>query len=179
MEFAISILGYITQFTQVVGWRINLLLGTFLFGSLSVFTFSEGLYANGIIRAIAAVMCLLGFLRWNTSIYKFKKSHILPYLMVVVVVAVIQLEFTNNPLPFLDTIVASMGLIATFLMAVRSIYCWVFLMTLNTLEAVMFLMVQNYYLSLMQFVYLFTSVIGIIIWKKRGVDRSLLTEVTH
>ena len=49
MELVISILGYITQFTQVMGWRINLLLGTFLFGSLSVFTFTEGLYANSII----------------------------------------------------------------------------------------------------------------------------------
>ncbi|API86040.1 nicotinamide mononucleotide transporter family protein [Francisella uliginis] len=175
MELAISILGYITQFTQVIGWRINLLLGAFLFASLSAFTYSDELYANAIIRALAAIVCFLGFINWKTSIYYFKKWHLLPYILVVFVVAMIQVQFTNNPLPILDTVVASMGLIATFLMAVRSIYCWLFLITLNALETIMFFMVHNYYLSLMQLVYMLTSVIGIIVWKKRGVDRSLST----
>ncbi|AIT09789.1 hypothetical protein LO80_07285 [Candidatus Francisella endociliophora] len=173
MELAISILGYITQLTQIIGWRINLLLGTFLFGSLSWFTFSEELYANAIIRAVAAVVCFLGFLNWKTSIYIFKKWHLVPYLLIVFFVAVIQLEFTNNPAPMLDTTVASLGLIATFLMASRSIYCWILLMTLNAMETIMFFTVHNYYLSMMQFIYLLTSVAGIVIWKKRGVDRSL------
>lgn len=175
VELAISILGYITQFTQVIGWRINLLLGTFLFGSLSAFTFTEGLYANSIIRAIAAFMCLLGFLKWKTVIYFFKKWHLIPFLLIVLLVAFIQVKFTDNPLPLLDTAVASMGLIATFLMALRRIYCWAFLMVLNALEVVILFMVHNYYLSSMQLVYMLTSIIGIIVWKKRKVDRSLST----
>ena len=40
-----------------------------MFGSLSAFTFTEGLYANSIIRAIAAFMCLFGFLKWKTVIF--------------------------------------------------------------------------------------------------------------
>lgn len=173
MELAISIFGYIVQVTQIIGWRINLLLSTVLFGSLSWFTFSEGLYANGIVRAVAASICLFGFLKWNTSVYIFKKWHILPYLVAVSFIAIIQLKYTNNPLPILDTIVGSMGLIATFLMAVRSIYCWLFLFALNALEMVMFFMVHNYYLSVMQFVFMLSSIVGIVVWRKRNVDRSL------
>lgn len=175
MELAISILGYITQLTQIIGWRINLLLGGLFFGSLSWFTFSEGLYANAIIRCVAAGICFMGFLNWKTSIYIFKKWHLLLYVIIVFFVAVIQLEFTNNPVPILNTIFISLNLIAIFLMASRSIYCWVIFMILNAMEIGMFFIVHNYYLSSMQFVYLLTSIAGIIIWKKKGVDRSLAT----
>lgn len=171
-ETFVTILGYISQVTQVIGLRITLLFGSAFFGSMAYLTFTQHLYANAVIRTIAAVICLLGFFKWHTSIYRFRWWHMLPYGMVVIIVGFLMANFTNDLTPIMDTLVASMGLIATFLLAVRSIYNWGFLLVLNCFEAIMFLMNHDYQIFVMQVIFALSSILGIIIWLYRGVDKA-------
>lgn len=171
-ETIITIFGYLSQITQVLGLRIYLLFSSFFLGFMSYFTFQDNLYANFIVRSIAALICLIGFFKWNVVIYRFKIFHLIPYALTLLVMTVIMIRYTNDPTPILDVIIAFMGMVGTFLMSVRSIFNWFFFFVLNCLEVILFTLSHDYQIVIMEAIFALSSIIGIIIWRYREIDKS-------
>ena len=117
---------------------IGCFLAVFLF-------FFDALYAEAILNIFYSVLAIYGWLRWrNTSsapkLTRLKKdfrisidqlSSIPLILIFALILGYIMDSLTNNPLPYLDCIIAALSILATVWQAQRIIENWFVWMCIN------------------------------------------------
>jgi len=177
---AISLLCSVVFFTKrkVIGWPIGL-IGV---GLYSIIFFQQQLYADFILQFIFIVQSLYGWWNWSnhkkdndkllveTDIETLSISSMLLYFSSILFIWLtsyfILSNYTDAALPMLDSIIATVSLIANWLMMKRKIESWYLWIIADILLIIMFLYTGLYVSSGLYVLFLINAIYGWWSWKK-------------
>ena len=75
-------------------------------------------------------------------------------------------NYTYDPMPMVDAVIASLSLLATYWVANRHIHNWIIWIIANLLAVYMYLTIGLYATAILYFIYAGASVIGYLHWRK-------------
>ena len=171
--FLTSILGYITQVVQMLGFRSNNLWGVAYNLAFVITTANEHLWFNALVRSLLIILFILSYTFWKNSKwrYRFSSWHLIPFILIFIIMY-IKLH-SSDASPLLDATSATFGLIGTFMAAMRNKYAFVLFFIGNGLDAIMFYHLggTNINLAIMETVFCLSNIPAFVIWTKRKIHR--------
>lgn len=148
-----------------------------LFGILSSLIYVQlcwngSLYIQAVLQSIYVVIGIVGFVRWKTvnshtnTLSKNQKIILYGLALMASFFLGYIMSFTHQKLPYLDSIVSTFGILATYLTTEKLIENWIIWIFVNLSSIILFTH-QELYLSAYLFgAYLLLSIIGLISWNK-------------
>jgi nicotinamide mononucleotide transporter PnuC len=141
--------------------------------------FDAKLYAEMGLNAYFVVMSVYGLYCWKLMKPRKQKPlilhHIAPKLALVLLfigIAVfalssfILIQYTDSPVPFADALVATLGIIATWMVAQKIVECWYLWIFSNFFAIGLYLYQHLYPTAILYVFYAIMSIIGLIEWNK-------------
>lgn len=151
---------------------------------LTFYSFHLRLYGDVLENSVYILLGLLGLFTWyNKTVEKkilgvnnkgicyctFKERVLFIILFFIVsYLCYFWLKYTNDPLPFLDSITTGMGLVATILMALKKIDAWVVWFIDDILMAVIYFSLPDkaLYLMALNIVWVFMALFSYLNWRR-------------
>lgn len=187
-----SVFGQTTSLTEIIGivtgligvWltiRQNILCFPVGIINVAVYAFmfsSDGvrLYADSLLQCIYLILLIYGWIHWKKSIKTFNKSVITNYnfstkLIVITLTSFILLsvflqQFTNASLPWLDSALTVLSLLAQWMIARRWIANWIIWIIVDAVYVPLYIYKGLALTSILYFVFLIMAVKGFLEWKK-------------
>ncbi len=82
-------------------------------------------------------------------------------------------RFTGDPMPVLDAVVATLGIVATYWLGKSYIHQWLLWVAVNVLSVCMFVSQDLYLTAFLYILYTLCAFYGFVHWKKKGVEISV------
>lgn len=179
IEVVGAILAFIYLFLEVkqnwTMWIIGIISAVFY-----IYIFYEAkLYAEMGLNGYYVVMSIYGLYCWKLSKPKKEKRLILRHISMKlsIVLAIIGLltlgllsfiliRFTDSPVPIADALVATCGIIATWMVAQKIVECWYLWIFSNFFAIGLYLYQGLYPTSVLYVFYGIMSIVGLIEWNK-------------
>ena len=145
--------------------------------------FAESLFAVALVQLYFLLASIYGWVLWSKDfsqnhskddkdlkiiIISNKMSIISIFISIIVFVLLwIALKYwSSDPFPALDSLIATISMLATYWVAKRFIYHWFLWIICNMLSIVLYLSQALYPTVLLYFIYLIAAIIGYIHWRK-------------
>lgn len=146
-------------------------------GIYALLFFENKLYADAVLQIIYIVLLVYGWINWGKQrdLKGFSTSRT-PAKMRIALVAIcltstallgfLFSEFTDASLPYLDSLLTSMSLIAQWMIAKKKIENWLIWIFADTLYVFMYAYKHLYLTSVLYFIFILLAVLGYREWKK-------------
>jgi len=143
-----------------------------------IFYYKLKLYANMVLHVVYLVACLMGWYQWlhvrpdnsTLQISYTKKKHFLPLtvvtLLMFLIVGIVTATFTNDVMPFEDSLLMALSLTAQWMMNNKLIECWLIWIVTDVIYTVMHYQMGNYKTTSLYAVYVVTATIAYYLWKR-------------
>lgn len=82
-------------------------------------------------------------------------------------------RFTGDPMPVMDAVVATLGIVATYWLGKAYLHQWLMWVAVNVLSVYMFISQELYLTAFLYFLYTLCAFYGFLHWKKKGVEISV------
>jgi nicotinamide mononucleotide transporter len=82
-------------------------------------------------------------------------------------------RFTGDPMPVLDAVVATLGIVATYWLGKSYIHQWLVWVAVNVLSVYMFVSQDLYLTAFLYILYTLCAFYGFLHWKRKGVEISV------
>ena len=82
-------------------------------------------------------------------------------------------RFTGDPMPVMDAVVATLGIVATYWLGKAYLHQWLLWVAVNVLSVFMFISQELYLTAFLYFLYTLCAFYGFLHWKKKGVEISV------
>lgn len=189
-----DILDYITKnWIELLGAVLSLIylylsinekVGLWLFGLLGAVLyvyvfFVAKLYADMSLQLYYVFVSIYGWIIWTRKIAdsdnKLKisflnKKQYLSYLLGTIVIYLIYLvvlkKFTDSPIPYMDSVVGALSVVATYMLAKKKIENWLVWIVVDAFAAGLYLYKQLHPTFVLYIVYTIMAVVGYYQWKK-------------
>lgn len=132
LEIIAAILGLIQGVLIMLNKRINWIFYCLQMVALVLFSYRQRLYGDICNNAVFFLVGIVAFVLWGKGktrdVSVSTRKHVIIYslLTIIAICAVCYwLSNTDDPLPFLDAITTVTSILATLLMAMRRIDCWI------------------------------------------------------
>lgn len=133
---------------------------------LLVLSWREKLYAEPVLQVVYIISAIVGWLnvqngwqQWHVQL----EVHLVLFVLstgLAMVWGIGLKRFTSANLPFLDALVASWGMLATWLMMYQVHACWLYLLAINALSIIIYFRRRLFVAACMFVVYFFMSLDG-------------------
>ncbi|WP_232699493.1 nicotinamide riboside transporter PnuC [Brevibacillus daliensis] len=179
---------YIEIFASVMGvinvWLIaRQKLINFLFGAITVscfmyIFFTSGLYAMVILSILQLWFNVYGYYYWFKNkgaedvapTRRLTSKEIMMWtgviLLATAIWALIQVKFTDASSPYLDALIAVMGLVAQYLLSKKILENWHLWIMMGIIMSVVYFTTGLYVMILLNIINLFICVDGLLEWKR-------------
>jgi len=133
---------------------------------LLVLSWREKLYAEPVLQIVYVVSAIVGWLNVQGGWSKWQielEVHLFLFTLSVGIAIVwggALKRFTSANFPYLDAMVASWGMLATWLMMYQVHACWLYLLAVNTLSIFIYFRRRLYVAACMFVLYFFLSIDG-------------------
>jgi nicotinamide mononucleotide transporter len=133
---------------------------------LLVLSWREKLYAEPVLQIVYVVSAVVGWLNVQGGWSKWQielEVHLFLFTLSVGIAIVwggALKRFTSANFPYLDAMVASWGMLATWLMMYQVHACWLYLLAVNTLSIFIYFRRRLYVAACMFVLYFFLSIDG-------------------
>ena len=133
---------------------------------LLVLSWREKLYAEPVLQIVYVVSAVVGWLNVQGGWSKWQielEVHLFLFTLSVGIAIVwggALKRFTSANFPYLDAMVASWGMLATWLMMYQVHACWLYLLAVNTLSIFIYFRRRLYVAACMFVLYFFMSIDG-------------------
>lgn len=151
-----------------LGWIFGV-LSSLIFVKLS---WDANLFVQTVLQSSYVVIGVIGFIRWKTVNLEqrilSKNQKIGLYISGIVMSLLLgfSMNYTDQALPYLDSLISIFGILATYLTTEKHIENWIIWIFVNLLSILLFTQ-QKLYLSAFLFgAYLLLSIIGLVSWNK-------------
>ena len=164
---------YLTNKRSILSWPIGI-LGIIFY---SIVFFQAKLYADFILQFIFFIQSIFGWINWNKNkmnnvikINKLTFNEILYILIFYVFLSglttYLLLNFTNASLPYWDSQLMTLSLIANYLLIKRKLENWIIWILVDINYIFMFIYKNLYFSSVLYFILLIIAISGFINWRK-------------
>lgn len=174
-----AILGFIYIFFSIKKslwlWPLGLLASIFY---IFVYLFSK-LYAEMALQMYYVVVSIYGWLHWifaknvnkeELPVSKLNLKNLFIYtfasIIIELVIYLILKNFTDSPIPFWDSLVTTLSIIGTWMLAKKILENWIIWIVADALCIVIYIYKDLYPTAVLFLVYTFMAVIGYKNWKK-------------
>ena len=133
---------------------------------LLVLSWREKLYAEPVLQVVYIISAIVGWLnvqngwlQWHVQL----EVHLVLFVLstgLAMVWGIGLKRYTSANLPFLDALVASWGMLATWLMMYQVHACWLYLLAINALSIIIYFRRRLFVAACMFVVYFFMSLDG-------------------
>ena len=82
-------------------------------------------------------------------------------------------RFTGDPMPVMDAVVATLGIVATYWLGKAYLHQWLLWVAVNVLSVFMFISQELYLTAFLYFLYTLCAFYGFLHWKTKGVEISV------
>lgn len=179
IEVAGAILAFIYLFLEVkqnwTMWIVGIISSLFY---VYIF-FDAKLYAEVGLNGYYVLMSIYGLYCWKLAKPRKQKNSVLHHIslklamgLFLVGVAVFTLtsyvliRYTDSPVPYADALVATMGIVATWMVAQKIVECWYLWIFANFFAIGLYIYQHLYPTAILYVFYGIMSVIGLIEWTK-------------
>lgn len=132
LEIAATILGIIQGVLIMLNKRINWIFYCLQMVALVLFSYSQKLYGDVCNDTIFFLVGIVAFALWGRGKTRYvsvsTRKHVVVYSVLTIIATCgvcYRLSSTDDPLPFLDAITTVTSILATYLMTMRRIDCWI------------------------------------------------------
>ena len=171
--FLASILGYVAQGTQILGFRSNNLWGIAYNIAFIVAAINVHLWFNAIERGCLVILFMLSFAFWTNSKWKYRFAawNIIPFVLLFIIMY--WKLYASDASPLLDSFTATLGIIGTVLASLRNKWCFVLFFLCNGFEALMFYKLggSSINLGIMETVFCLSNVPAFYLWTIKKIHR--------
>lgn len=155
-------------------WPVGILMSSFY---IYVFIDSK-FYAFAIINMYYIIAGIYGWINWhrskngknNVEILRAPKRYYIPLLVAIglifCLVAYLLQTYTDSPVPYGDSFVTTLSIVAMWMLAQKWAEQWVLLIILNMFSVGLYFWQDLYPTSAMYFVYSIVSIFGYIRWRR-------------
>jgi nicotinamide mononucleotide transporter len=133
---------------------------------LLLLSWREKLYAEPVLQVVYIISAIVGWLNVQSGWSEWKIELELHLLLFIVSVGLAMVwgiglkRFTSANFPFLDALVASWGMLATWLMMYQVHACWLYLLAVNALSIFIYFRRRLYVAACMFVLYFIMSIDG-------------------
>ena len=144
------------------------------------------LYAMTVLYLYFGVMSLYGIYCWKFAKNKEDKAldfHYISILMWVKILAVsavifgvmlfVLWEMPDSPFPVMESLIAALSIVATWMVAQKIIECWYIWIFVDILSVVMYSYQELYPTAILFFCYTVLSVVGLMEWRKKLLEKNV------
>ena len=164
---------YLTNKRSILNWPIGI-LGIIFY---SIVFFQAKLYADFILQIIFVIQSIFGWINWNKNkvnnvikINKLTFNEIIYififYVFLSGLTTYLLFNFTNASLPYWDSQLMTLSLIANYLLIKRKLENWIIWILVDINYIFMFIYKNLYFSSVLYFILLIIAISGFINWKK-------------
>jgi len=147
-------------------------------GLYAVFYFREKLYADALLQLFYIFLLAYGWIQWrkassNEEFIVTLTSRKLWITLAVLclsaslVIGTVFMKYTDASLPFLDSMLTSMSLVAQWLVAKKKLENWLVWIVADIIYVGMFIFKHAYPTAILYFIFIILAVSGYIEWKKK------------
>lgn len=155
---------------KVLSWPIGILGVIFYF----ILFFDRKMYAESILQIIFFIQGIFGWINWNKDPIKIINKinvvdffvHIFFALVLSRLIGILFLNFTSNPYPYLDSLLAILSLLANLYLIKKFIQSWYLWIIVDVIYIFYFAFNELYLSSALYFVFLILAIKGLIDWSK-------------
>lgn len=147
---------------------------------LSVYVFFNAkLYYESFLNVFYVIVGFYGWYEWmrkgkkkeQRKIVSYTKKEILPLIGMgiagSVILGYLSSVFTESPRPYIDAMIASFSILATWMTARKIIENWILWIILDVTAGVLYFTTQLYLFSALYIVYAVLAVYGLMEWRKK------------
>ena len=174
-EIAATFLGIIQGILIMMNKNYNWIFYCMQMLSLLVFSYLEKLYGDMINNFIFLIVGMIAFFIWNRgktkhiSVSGIKTTLVYIFItMISIYIIFILLDKTADPLPLLDAASTSTAFLATILMALRRVDCWIVWVVNDLLYCAEYYMLphQAFYLFALNVLWTLMAIVSYLQWKQ-------------
>lgn len=175
IEIAASTLGVIQGILVMLNKRCNWLFHSLQMILLLLFSYMEKLYGDMIYDIIFLIVGVIGYVLWNKKIHKkISRSNSVEVYVYTIITLILTcflyswLTYTHDPLPLLDAVSSSTSFLATILMSMRRLDCWIVWLVNDLLYCVEYYMLPNQalYLFALNALWSIMAIVSYFQWKQ-------------
>jgi nicotinamide mononucleotide transporter len=153
-------------------------IGLINVGCFFVMFYEAKLYADMTLQILFFILSIQGWVVWltkrqNANVRPTKKLSarmmlILPIILILATIAwgYVLTRYTDASIPYLDAFIATLSIIAQFLLSSKILENWYVWIAVDVLSVGMYLYKDLYSVAFLYFVFLVLAIIGMISWKK-------------
>jgi nicotinamide mononucleotide transporter len=144
----------------------------------AVFYYQAKLYADTILQVFYIGLLAYGWLQWNNT--RAQKEFVVSRInnklwiqlsiicaIATLAIGTVFIKYTDASLPYLDSLLTSMSLVAQWLVAKKKIENWIIWIIADVIYVGMFLYKHIYPTSFLYFIFILLAVSGYFEWKKK------------
>lgn len=175
-EIIATILGLIQGVLVMLNKRSNWIFYCLQMLFLIIFSLINKLYGDVASNSVYFIIGILGFILWRSNskqnkITNCKTKERIIYISLIFFGTIIlgySLNYTDDPLPWLDSFTTISSLVATYYMLKRKIDTWIIWFINDVFYAIEYYILPNQavYLFLLNIIWTFLAVFSFINWKK-------------
>jgi nicotinamide mononucleotide transporter len=139
--------------------------------------FQSKLYADASLQVVYIALLIYGWIQWslkdNEEVFHAEKTSVILWLTLNVIFVISTLaigtlfkNYTDASLPYMDSMLTSVSLIAQWMIAKRKIENWLLWIIADVLYVGMYIYKHLYFTSLLYFIFIILAIIGWREWKK-------------
>lgn len=185
MELYMEYFGYVTGLLYIV-WEIRQNNLMWIVGILSAIAYvivfaGSGLYAAMSFQLYYLAVSIYGLASWKRDkenedsmiIYRVVDCKVLLLSLLIGCVAFCFIwgvlnNFTDDPMPVTDAVIASLSIVATWWLSKSYIHQWLLWVLVNCWSVFMFISQHLYLTSVLYILYAVFAVYGFLHWRKKG-----------
>jgi nicotinamide mononucleotide transporter len=153
-------------------------IGLINVGCFFVMFYEAKLYADMTLQILFFILSIQGWVVWltkrqNANVRPTKRLStrmmlILPIILILATIAwgYVLTHYTDASIPYLDAFIATLSIIAQFLLSSKILENWYVWIAVDVLSVGMYLYKDLYSVAFLYFVFLVLAIIGMISWKK-------------
>ncbi|MEX1187829.1 MAG: nicotinamide riboside transporter PnuC [Bacteroidia bacterium] len=184
IEFIAALIAFfgvlLTARASILGWPFGI-VGAILYSYIFIIS---GLYAESVLQALYVVF---GFFGWYNWLSMGKTPENRPVILLDTKTAILSVmiwfsggfligyllkNFSSGNSPYVDANLAVGGLVATYLMAKKSLQNWLFWIIIDLASAALFFTRELYATSFLYLTFTVLAVQGYILWKRELKEAS-------
>lgn len=196
-EIFAALMGFIYVSLEVLQKRFMWVMSLIASLAYIVVYAREGLYAMMLLQLYYICLAIYSYFKWGKSNKKVSGDQKMGYkvgkedkdtvlvirkmsskvaiisivlsILVFFIIGFIFSKYTDNPRPFLDAMVATLSMLATFWLSRKYIQQWYVWIVCNIISTYLYFSQAMYPTSILYSLYLIMAIYGIYHWRKKGV----------
>jgi len=149
-------------------------------GLYAILFFQSKLYADALLQVVYILLLIYGWMEWEkrSAQKEFIATRISKRLWILLafisagltmVIGTVFMKYTDASLPFLDSLLASMSLLAQWMIAKKKIENWLVWIAVDVAYVGMYIFKHLYLTGFLYFIFIILAIAGYREWKKKLV----------